>query len=64
VDPERLSDAHLVLNLICLGCILDQVGVAGDVGVDVVVDTNYVSLGVFNLGSDCHGGFDESRIRV
>lgn len=43
-----------MLDLVRLRGILDQVGVAGDMSVDVVVDTNDISLSFFNLWSNGH----------
>lgn len=49
-----------MFDLIRLRGILDQICVAGDMGVNVVVDTDDVALSVFELwGGDGHCVFDE-----
>lgn len=49
MNPQRLSDPHLVLDLVGLSGIFDQVRVSGDVGVNIVVGADEGGLLVFDL---------------
>ena len=63
MNTQSLSHTYLVLDLIRLSGILDQVGVTGDMLVDiVVVCSNDANLPVFKLGG-CENHVDCSLKR-